>query len=464
MRLTLARISEIAGQDPREMTSFASRDSGITELDDLSPCVNMVRIDLTKNAIKDLSGLAHNYHLSVIYASFNQIEDMSDLAKLKSARVIHLGGNNITTISGLENLTELRALVLNNNRITRAEGFGHLPHLNTIVLSHNPLSMPPVIRSFPKTLTKLALANTGLRAVPEDLGKHLPELQELSLNGNKILSIGDALTGCGRLRVLDLGNNLLHTLETLVSLKELSALSNLNIRGNPFKEAPESEQKSAADEATETASPAEGDADASETADEPNTATDTKSTPTPTALPWYTQFVTANVCPGLRILDGRRFDPGFLDRRRKRTLLAQKRKDPAAFKEVTKKLAKQDAAPAEGDNKKEPGMPKRDVDRAADRPASKGGRFEGKRSREQGGPSDRPEKRSRFQRPGQPQRPPRSDGDEQPPKPSKPAFGKSKMFSSEPVTSGAAREYGTRQPKRPPFHKKPGSFQPKRAN
>lgn len=52
------------------------------ELDDLSVCVNLRRVDLSKNALQSVEGLAFNKELTWVSISNNQVESLADMAKL----------------------------------------------------------------------------------------------------------------------------------------------------------------------------------------------------------------------------------------------------------------------------------------------------------------------------------------------------------------------------------------------
>ncbi|CAO3567447.1 unnamed protein product [Mortierella alpina] len=188
--------------------------------------------------------------------------------------------NDLNRISiHIEKLVNLKALVLNNNRIKVVDHLGGLTELNTIVLSHNRIQELP---SFPRLtkLTKLSAAHNEIRQIPDLSENGL--LKELRLNHNKLVTIPDSLRRCTALDILDLGGNMLREWSDVAPLGSLMHLINLNLQGNPICDKPDYKKK------------------------------------------------ILELVPSLRVLDGERFDPRFLEIKAKR----------AEHKEVMEKMVK----------------------------------------------------------------------------------------------------------------------------
>jgi len=82
----------------------------------------------------------------------------------------------------------------------------------------------------------LKLAAQNLQEIPKEV-KEMPNLYTLLLSDNKITTLGDALTNASKLKVLDLDNNDLREIPIAV-LKSCAQLEELDIRGNNIKNVP----------------------------------------------------------------------------------------------------------------------------------------------------------------------------------------------------------------------------------
>jgi hypothetical protein len=208
-----------------------------------------------------------------------------------------MSGNQIARISPVQlaHLAALNALILSHNEIAALErdSFAALKNLNTLVLSHNKLSeLPEGMLAGMASLKKVSLAHNQLKAFPVGLPKGL---QELRLNDNKIPTPSIKPEFPFSLTLLDVGNNLLKSLEPALApaLADLPGLVNLTLKGNPV-----------------------------------------------CALPGYRESILLSCSEagggtGLRVLDGNRFDEKFL--RRKEKMVGYKKKKE--FKEKKKAAA-----------------------------------------------------------------------------------------------------------------------------
>jgi hypothetical protein len=156
---------------------------------------------------------------------------VTGLERLNKLQVLNLSYNDIALIDGLSAMVQLKALVLSNNKIAVIENVGKLVNLNSLILSHN---MIEEIAGLDKltNLAKLALAHNRIKVIPSLQNQYL--LKELRLNDNKIFKLPPSLSINVRLEVLDLGSNRLSKLEDVEPLRELKALKDLVLLGNPI--------------------------------------------------------------------------------------------------------------------------------------------------------------------------------------------------------------------------------------
>ncbi|KAF9967190.1 hypothetical protein BGZ70_010469 [Mortierella alpina] len=284
MKLTPAVIaSQAAGADLQQLKDLNLSKKDINHIEDISTCVNLHKLILSHNSLASadaLAGIQYLPSLTLLNLSGNQLDSFEGVQRLKTLFVLNMSHNDLNRISiHIEKLVNLKALVLNNNRIKVVDHLGGLTELNTIVLSHNRIQELP---SFPRLtkLTKLSAAHNEIRQIPDLSENGL--LKELRLNHNKLVTIPDSLRRCTALDILDLGGNMLREWSDVAPLGSLMHLINLNLQGNPICDKPDYKKK------------------------------------------------ILELVPSLRVLDGERFDPRFLEIKAKR----------AEHKEVMEKMVK----------------------------------------------------------------------------------------------------------------------------
>ncbi|KAG0289163.1 hypothetical protein BGZ96_007202 [Linnemannia gamsii] len=282
MKLTPAIIaSQAAGVDLQQLKDLNMSKKDINHIEDISTCVNLHKLILSHNKLTStdsIAGLQYLPSLTLLNLSGNQLDSFEGVQRLKTLFVLNMSHNELNRISmHIEKLVNLKALVLNNNKIKVVDHLGSLTELNTIVISHNRIQALP---SFPllTKLTKLSAAHNEIRQIPDLSENGL--LKELRLNHNKFLTIPDSLRRCTALDILDLGGNMLREWSDVAPLGSLMHLINLNLQGNPICDKPDYKKK------------------------------------------------ILELVPSLRVLDGERFDPKFLQIKAKR----------AEHKEVVEKM------------------------------------------------------------------------------------------------------------------------------
>ena len=117
-----------------------------------------------------------------------------------SMEVLDVSFNRLTGMPERLGLTYLRSLNLSHNKISNFRGLGGLNFLTVLDLSHNE------IRS------------------TQELSQVSRSLQKLYLNDNKISALDESFTQCTQLKILNLSNNSISSIENLKLCKSLSAL------------------------------------------------------------------------------------------------------------------------------------------------------------------------------------------------------------------------------------------------
>jgi hypothetical protein len=92
-------------------------------------------LDLSGNAIQDLSPLSSLSQLQTLFLSGNAIQDLSPLSSLSQLQMLDLRGNAIQDLSSLSSLSQLQMLFLSGGAIQDLSPLSSLSQLQTLFLS-----------------------------------------------------------------------------------------------------------------------------------------------------------------------------------------------------------------------------------------------------------------------------------------------------------------------------------------
>lgn len=172
--------------------------------------------------------------LTYINLSYNQLsgKGIRGILLLKNVIFLNLGYNRIAVLPDVAfvEMHSLKCLLLNNNKLESILFIRELPELNTLVLSNNLISSIPEnafelctkLRKISLLLLIPVLISRGHNQLSEFPNVFsIPYLKELNLNSNRISSIPDAITALKHLALLDLGNNLIENIESLMILSSV---------------------------------------------------------------------------------------------------------------------------------------------------------------------------------------------------------------------------------------------------
>ncbi|XP_054815710.1 plant intracellular Ras-group-related LRR protein 6 isoform X1 [Prosopis cineraria] len=177
----------------------------------------IVKVDLSRNSIEELPvELSSCVSLQALILSKNRIKDWPG--------------------SILESLSSLHCLKLDNNPLRQIPpgGFKTVPMLQILDLSGNAASLPngPAFSNMPH-LQELYLRRMQLSEVPSDV-LMLSQLRILDLSQNSLQSIPSGFKNLTSLTELDLSNNNISVLPPELGLLESSLLA-LRLDGNPLR-------------------------------------------------------------------------------------------------------------------------------------------------------------------------------------------------------------------------------------
>lgn len=218
-------LAENGVTDPTEITELDFYEKGIVLLDGIERFPNLVRLDLTKNRISDITPLAGLKDLQVLLLGYNEIEDITPLAQLKDLRNVYLHNNRIETLIDFSTLDKLETVTLEENGITDISCFENATSLRYLYLRGNSISdLTPV-----SGLSGLRSLNVAKNLV-SDISplKGLVNLQDLELSDNRITDI-TLLAGFVKLKSLRLGDNMI---TDIMPMQDMVLLENVVLRNN----------------------------------------------------------------------------------------------------------------------------------------------------------------------------------------------------------------------------------------
>ena len=199
------------------------------DLDDLSFLTGMTHLEeltITDCSISDSpEQIAALPALQKLTISGTTLSTIADLEKAQNLTFLDLSRNAIGDLTPLTGMKNLETLLLDNNAISDITPLSTMPQLTRVSLSHNIISSMAPLASCPN-LTEVTLAYNMIDAVTAV--DQLPELKLLDLSSNQLSDPGK-LSECPSLERLYLSGN---TLTDLSSLSTLTKLMELDISHN----------------------------------------------------------------------------------------------------------------------------------------------------------------------------------------------------------------------------------------
>ncbi|WP_018250210.1 leucine-rich repeat domain-containing protein [Orenia marismortui] len=202
----------------------------IDKLSLLTKLNKLQELNLSSNAIKDISSLENLKNLKKLDLSNNYISDISPLSKLNNLQELNLESSRVKDISGLSSLENLQKLNLRKNRnIKNIEYLSNLENLTRLDLGYTGIEdISPL-----SNLVKLEKLDLSYNDIKDAKGlSNLVSLKELDLSHNDIKDI-IGLSNLVKLEKLDLNNN---ELKSVRYLSKLVRLKELNLSDNELKD------------------------------------------------------------------------------------------------------------------------------------------------------------------------------------------------------------------------------------
>lgn len=154
-----------------------------------------------------------------LYAYDNLVSSLVGLQHMRRLETLYLQNNRLTDMIGLEGLSSLRKLHLGHNRITRIEHLDGCKHLEELIVPHQRPS---------------GTAAAELEFCPRSMDAIGPSLRVLDVGNNNLEDIS-SLVPLQSLYSLDLSHNKLRQFQDIRDvLGACEGLTRVQLHGNPF--------------------------------------------------------------------------------------------------------------------------------------------------------------------------------------------------------------------------------------
>ncbi len=182
----------LTAEDVKNISQVVGKGKGIKSLEGLQNCKALMKIDLEKNEIVDLSPLKELKHLQYIDVASNKIEKLDPISGLVQSQYLQLSKNSIADLSPLRDMSNLRSLYLSENQIKSLEPVAGLKKVWTLDISGNPIEDTAPIGQM-KGLDSINLKGCGIKSL-EFVRTLNPNF--LMLTGNANLDLGPLVESC----------------------------------------------------------------------------------------------------------------------------------------------------------------------------------------------------------------------------------------------------------------------------
>ncbi|CDW76546.1 protein phosphatase 1 regulatory subunit 7 isoform x1 [Stylonychia lemnae] len=237
----------------------------LAKIDNLDTLKELRELNLSYNRIEQIENLNKLPNLRVLVLDHNKIKQLENLRYLRKLEVLQITGNLLEDlyINGgvTEPMIEIKEIQAGRNKIQNLKPLQHFPNVEEINLSGNPITYIPqdafstctkllnlqldeISLKYPETDLKFIASTPGLNRLSmnkifKDMQTldgfvDLPELEDLSLQSNGLISIIGIEDKFPNLTVLDISFNRIFSVENIDILAELPNLAEVFFNDNPI--------------------------------------------------------------------------------------------------------------------------------------------------------------------------------------------------------------------------------------
>jgi len=182
----------LTAADVKNISQVVGKGKGIKSLEGLQHCKALMKIDLEKNEIVDLTPIKELKLLQSIDLSSNKIESLEPISQLIQSQYLQLSRNSIVDLGPLRDMSNLRSLYIADNKIKSLEPVAGLKKVWTLDVSRNPIEDASPISNL-KGLQSLSLTGCGVKSI-EFVRTLSPNF--VRLEGNPVADFGPLVEAC----------------------------------------------------------------------------------------------------------------------------------------------------------------------------------------------------------------------------------------------------------------------------
>ncbi|XP_022184584.2 protein phosphatase 1 regulatory subunit 42 [Nilaparvata lugens] len=157
----------------KNVNHLCLNDKFIDEIGDISPFINLEVLYLHNNRICKIENLDCNLHITHLHLQNNNIEKIENISHLKNLKKLYLGNNRISVVEALDKLENLQELFIDAQKLLPGE---------TLYFD------PRTVNALSKTLRILDISNNRITSL-DDL-RSLSAIEELDASCNEIGDLG----------------------------------------------------------------------------------------------------------------------------------------------------------------------------------------------------------------------------------------------------------------------------------
>ena len=201
------------------LTTLNISNNAVTNLSALSALQKLSALDVSYNSLSSIAPLATCSSLSVLVANNNQISEIPLFNNPTVLTELTISNNRLSNVDILTNYTSLLDLGISYNQLTDISALGAMNHLRTIDFSHNNIS---VIPTWGKDSVMVVVDGSFNQISSVSALKGLPYLNQVILDYNNISNV-NPLADCHKLVQVDIYGN---PVKNVSKLKDMSVIVN----------------------------------------------------------------------------------------------------------------------------------------------------------------------------------------------------------------------------------------------
>ena len=210
------------------LTELTLSDCNLSNIESLSAASKLTTLDLSSNAIRDLSALTFLSCLESLNLSHNALTSLNAISSLSSLKVLDISYNSLESVAPLTALTQLQELYASNNAIATLIGLDNIAELKILNVSFNALTEVTPIAALVQ-LESLDLSSNQLTDI--SCLSTLNQLQFFYFSRNQITALPAWEADCALVTIDGSYNNL----QSIAGLGGFSKLNHVYMDYNNIK-------------------------------------------------------------------------------------------------------------------------------------------------------------------------------------------------------------------------------------